>query len=78
MSHTPRWIFWLARLAPGLLAGRSLHRAALDAAGRGEIPLATRLFERAARRYVEDYDADAASRLRSDRRREALRRPAGA
>jgi hypothetical protein len=79
MSH-PRWMTWLARFVPALLTGRGLHRAAVSALRRGEATLAAHLFARAATRYVEDYDADAAARLRADRRRGRgdLRAPAGA
>jgi len=67
----------LARFAPALLSGRSLHLAALKAAARDRVALAERLFARAAGRYAEAYDPDSNTRLRAHRRR-IMRRSAGA
>ena len=59
---------WLAEWMPVLVPTPRLHRAAIRAGRRGDRRLAERLFDLTAARYIEEYQADALTRLRAHRR----------
>jgi hypothetical protein len=54
----------LAYRAPALFSGEALHRQGLFAAARGEYFRASRLFQQAARHYLEEFEVEALARLR--------------